>query len=204
MFAVRHPQTNIQLYEELANLPAADRHRVRAGYELAAKLFAGRFRGNGKPFVAHLVGTAAVLARHDTPLDVVLAGLLHAAYEQGNRSRRKTKKLLREAIGPEVEDLVARYSTYDWSRVPDRIEDGDRPIVLMRIANEVDECVDRGLLYAGPKKRREVADGLEGLATAARALGVPRLADEFETVFASNNDDPPEGYASERDWSFRP
>ena len=203
MFVLRHPQTNIQLYEQLADLTAAERQRVRAAYELAARLFAGAFRGNGKPFVAHLVGTAAVLAQHGAPLPVVLAGLLHAAYQQGNQRHRKTKKLLRETLGPEVEELVARYAAYDWSCVPDRIEDNDRPIVLMRIANEVDECVDRGLLYSGGGKRQEVAAGVGGFATAARAFGKPRLAEELEAVFATNDDDLPEGYTADRDWSFR-
>jgi len=34
---------------------------VKNSYELAMTLFTGRFRGSGKTFIAHLVGTASIL-----------------------------------------------------------------------------------------------------------------------------------------------
>lgn len=50
-------QTNLQLYNQLYDTrwSAADLAAARTVYELDVQLFAGRFRPNGKPFVAHLV-----------------------------------------------------------------------------------------------------------------------------------------------------
>ena len=186
-------QTNLQLYEQIAARPDAERLRVRAAYELATELFAGRYRGSGKPFVAHLVGTASVLAQHGAPLDVVLAGLLHAAYHQGEFGSgrpgmtvsRRTR--MRRALGAGAEELIARYTRYEWSRVPDRIAPDDRPVVLMRIANEVDECADRGLLYSGSGKRRSMAEHVARFTVAAKALGEAQLAEQLQAAFASNH-----------------
>ena len=74
-------QTNLALYQQLHDLgytpeKLAD---IREAYELATALFAGRFRPCGRPFTAHLVGTASVLAKLGAPAAVVAAGLLHAA-----------------------------------------------------------------------------------------------------------------------------
>ena len=82
----RYAQTNIQLFEQLrqGGMPEAERARVAAAYDLAARLFTGRFRCSGKTFLAHLVGTASVAARHGGSEPIVSAALLHAAYDQGD------------------------------------------------------------------------------------------------------------------------
>ena len=58
-------QTNLQLYNQIydAGWSAADLAAARTVYELDVQLFAGRFRPNGKPFVAHLVGVASLVER---------------------------------------------------------------------------------------------------------------------------------------------
>lgn len=201
-------QTNLQLYEQVAAFSDADRLRVRDAYDLATELFSGRYRGNGKPFVAHLVGTASVLARHGAALEVVLAGLLHAAYQQGEfgsgrfgmTPRRRQR--VRSVIGADAEALVARYTTYDWSRVPDNIDATDVPVVTMRIANELDECLDRGLLYAGAGKRQAVEDGVARFVSAARALHLSTLADELDAAASSNLGSLPDGLPASRNGSF--
>jgi hypothetical protein len=209
MSAMRFAQTNLQLYEQLASRPEADRVAVRKAYDFAARIFAGRYRGCGKPFVSHLVGTASILERHGAPLPVVLAGLLHAAYLQGEFDHghagltAATRKLLRDAVGVEAEDLVARYTEFDWSRIPDGLGEEDRPVVLMRIANELDECLDRGLLYVGEKKRKKVAASVGPCAAAARAIGLPALADELEAAYEENRGELPATLATARSGSFR-
>ena len=201
-------QTNLQLYEQLADRSDEERLRVRDAYELATELFAGRYRGCGKPFVAHLVGTASVLARHGAPIDVVVAGLLHAAYQQGEFGGGSPgitagrRERMRRVLGSGAEELVARYTEYDWSRVPDRIEGEDRLVVWMRIANEVDECVDRGLLYAGPEKRKSVGTGVARYAAAARAMDQPQLAEELQAAFAPNQGTQLEGLQALRNGSY--
>ena len=46
--------------------------------------FSAQYRGNGKPFIAHLVGTASLLVSRRAPLSQVLAALLHATYQAGD------------------------------------------------------------------------------------------------------------------------
>lgn len=190
-------QTNLQLYEQVATLPHADRIRIRHAYDLAAELFAGRYRGSGKPFVAHLVGTASVLARHGGSLDLVLAGLLHAAYEQGDFGalRRgmttRNRRRLRSVIGGDAEGLVARYTQFDWSQIPDEIAEPDRPVVTLRIANEIDECLDRGLLYAGARKRQTVQTGVARFVRAANIVQLPALGEELQAAAEANRGELP-------------
>src|SRR5262249_52556405 len=78
-------QTNLRPYEELreAGRPAEELLGARRAYDLAARLFAGQYRATGKPFVAHLVGVASIVARLGERQAVVVAALLHAAYDQG-------------------------------------------------------------------------------------------------------------------------
>src|SRR5687767_15961282 len=81
-----YAQTNLQLYTQLrrAGYTAEQLVPVRAGYDLAMQLFSASFRGSGKPLLAHLVGTASILAAIGQSRDIVLAGLLHAAYALGD------------------------------------------------------------------------------------------------------------------------
>ena len=115
-------------------------------------------------------------------------------------SRRRER--LRLVLGREAESLVARYTDYDWSRVPDQMEEGDRPVIWMRIANEVDDCSDRGLLYAGPRKRQSGEDRIARFAGAACELKMPKLAEELQAAFAHNQGTLPEGLRASRDGSF--
>ena len=78
-------QTNLQLNNQLAaaGFKVHEIQAVDLAYGAAIRLFTGRYRANGKPFSAHLVGTASILARHGASMDVIVAGLFHAAYLQG-------------------------------------------------------------------------------------------------------------------------
>ncbi|RFC36390.1 MAG: Glycosyltransferase, GT2 family [Candidatus Nitrotoga sp. LAW] len=49
-------------------------------YFIAQALVTGGYRSCGRPFINHLSGTASVLLRYDFRIEVVVAGLLHAAY----------------------------------------------------------------------------------------------------------------------------
>src|SRR4051812_50178326 len=71
-----YAQTNLQLYAQLRRAGAAEQDLalVRAGYDLAMHLCPASFRGSGKPLLAHLVGTASILAAMDQSARVVTAG----------------------------------------------------------------------------------------------------------------------------------
>jgi len=191
-----HPyaQTNLQLYRQLAadGCAAPDLGTVAAAYELGLRLFPGTYRGSGKPFLAHLVGTASVLAslRARTPL--VVTGLLHAVYTHGEFgngwrgiSDRKRAEV-RRAVGEEVEELIAAYTRLRWphgtaSVVRNRLDTltaVERDVLLVRLANELEDLLDLGILYHanGERRRARMHSDLPAAAALAEQLGFPALA----------------------------
>ena len=187
----------------------SQRVHVRSAYELAMELFAGRYRACGRPFVSHLVGTASVLARHGAEHELVVAGVLHAAYEHGDFGTGRTgalpdhRRRVRDVAGSRVEDLVARYHALDTDRVSAALDVADHPLVRMRVANEIDDCLDRGLLYSGEKRYALIAPRVERFAEAADDLGWHAMAAELREAFAQNRGSLPAGLSAQRFDSFR-
>jgi hypothetical protein len=187
-------QTNLRLYNQLhrAGYARADLLRVRDSYELATVLFAGQFRGSGKPFLAHLVGTASLLAGISAAPDVVVAGLMHAAYDFGEfgiASLTRRRRRIRQTIGEHAEALVWSYHTAPWSplEVPrlctsvSGLSEGERSVVLMRLANELEDNLDLAMHHCHPAKDayRHLHDQF---VTLARLLGYPDLAHAFLAI----------------------
>jgi (p)ppGpp synthase/HD superfamily hydrolase len=196
-----YAQTNLQLYAELraAKYSAADIDCIRAAYELAMVLFTGRYRGSGKPFLAHLVGTASILATMHVRAPIVAAGLLHAAYTQGDFGNGwsgpspEKRERLRVAVGAEVEDLIGRYTSLRWhTHTISEIHDGlealaprEREVLLVRLANELEDHLDLGVLYGADAGRRRdhVGASLILCVDMAKRLGFPQLADALDQAF---------------------
>ena len=148
-------QTHLQLFQQMrANgYSAAELARVAEAYQLATQLFANRFRPCGRPFVAHLVGTSAILAWLKSPINMVVAELLHAAYQEGDFSNSlegmtaRKRRMLRKAIGEEAESLVAAYTLGSRSLAGllasyarfNEMSPFERDILLMQLANELDD-----------------------------------------------------------------
>jgi hypothetical protein len=166
-----YAQTNVQLFNQLRSegYSKNERQRVLTAYELAMRLFTGLFLPSGKPFIDHLVGTASVLASLHVPVEVVTAGLIHAAYLHGDFGgaadgmSEDKRKQVRDAVGAAVEEYVARYDALHWSPdsmllVRDRVDDlgpVDCNVVLMRLANELEHQLDFGALYfAGTRHQK--------------------------------------------------
>src|SRR5262249_37947301 len=150
-------QTNLRLYEELrrAGRPPDELLAARRAYDLATRLFAGQYRATGKPFVAHLVGVASILARLDRRGPLIVAALLHPAYDQGifpgwRRAVTEAKRAaVRAVAGDEAEHLVFRYHHHDQA-------DGD--VVLLGLANDLEDLVDlAGAYCAKPYDQAERA-----------------------------------------------
>jgi (p)ppGpp synthase/HD superfamily hydrolase len=193
-------QTNLQLYRQLMDQHWDDEALglVASAYELALALFAVQVRPNGKPFICHLVGTASVAAGQCDRPEVTAASLLHAAYTlgdwgDGKRGRTPARRaVIERAVGTVAETLVAKYTTMPWgygatNDFLDRSADmsgEDRTLVLMRLANEVDEWADGGLQFStkGDFPRFQ-AENVKAVATLARALGYVQIGDYVERAF---------------------
>lgn len=158
--AQTYPQLAVQLSD--SELSSADLRLVRIAFETASMLFAGMERGSGKPFIDHVVGVASgVLIGGGGPSEIA-AGLLHAAYDQGDfgdgRSgvSERRRAVIRGAVGSEVEDLVHRYHALGWSpevarRCVLEVRDAtssERAVLLLRVANELDDVLDAGLVLS--------------------------------------------------------
>jgi (p)ppGpp synthase/HD superfamily hydrolase len=196
-----YAQTNLQLYNQMRQegYPADDLAVVHAAYDLATKLFTAAFRGSGKPLLAHTVGTASVLCAVRAKATLIAAGALHAAYifgEFGDGRRgwnARKRAVVRRAVGPEVEQLIADYHQLHWhkSTLPEiaarihTMDTAERNVLLIRLANELEDHLDLGVLYAGnaERRRQELRSCLYLSVRMSRDLGQPALADELQRVF---------------------
>ena len=180
----------------------ADQAFLAAAHRLAAELFSGQTRGPGKPFIEHLVATASILISCRAPVPIVAAGLLHAAYDQGDfgvgllgrHSSRKAEML--RVVGADVEDYVHRYHTLRWT--PDDIRSlettaGTLPartqrIVFIRLANELEEHLDCAIQFCANAEARLARMNSLGpsLVNVAAVLGQPDLASALGHVFVAN------------------
>lgn len=197
-------QSNTQLYGQLLSIGYCMKEvaRVRDAYVLAAKLFAGQLRPDGRPFVCHLVGVASILAMLEGAPDTIIAGLLHSAYTHGDfgfgrgQMTRKARDRLRAAFGPQIECLVAVYSRHPWnaSTVANWIENAEtldadaRQIVVIRLADTIEDALDHGLQLSAKTENPNRAISVESLVILAHALGHPRLGASLRHVLQEEDD----------------
>lgn len=193
-------QSNIQLYGQLQNCgySAAEIRDVARAYRLAQRLFAASFRGSGRPFLCHLVGTASILARDSVPVHEVTAGLLHAAYSAGlfpfdmhRKMSFRKRVMVREAVGTEAEELIAAYDALPWNhamlvKLAEHTRPAQQPVLKLRLANELDDLADNGLYYSGAAKRALIADpeSRRLLVLLASMAGMPALEAGMKTALA--------------------
>jgi len=195
------PQTNLQLLNQLrsAGYSPEDVAQIKVAYDFVAHQFAPWFRASGKPFIAHLVGTAGVLGACRARTPVVAAGLAHALYGLGELPggvpgmTPGMRAKVRWVLGIEAEDLVARYANFEWTaaglatlrdRLP-ALAPADRDVVLIRLANELDDHLDLAALYSGnaEARRRRIGAGLGVAVDIARDLGALELASSLDRAF---------------------
>jgi (p)ppGpp synthase/HD superfamily hydrolase len=216
-------QTNLQLYNQLRRERrcTADLVRVRAAYELAMPLFSAQFRASGKPFLAHLVGTASLLAWLQQPTTTVIAGLLHAAYEFGDFGDAASgitlarRQRVAGVVGAEAGDLIILYQQTSRATAMRAMREdlatqqsaSAANVLLIHLADTVEEYVDGGQQYAPEKARFYDAACRGGVAQETlagfAALGLQRFIPELAEVFqAASQDAPPAEMIDTRRASF--
>jgi hypothetical protein len=196
-------QTNLQLYRRMAALGYRedDLLRVARAYDLAVQLFADVYRGSRKPFVCHLIGTAALVAEERAPIDIVVACASHAAYEharwpdQAQGSTPDHRREVARVIGTEAEQIVFAYWHMNWNEhviaaLPTQassLDAAQRALAMMRIANAADEIADLGLrLSAKGSEPRYQSGNIAAMVEAARTLGLSVLAEFIRAAFDEN------------------
>lgn len=187
----RRAQTNLQLYGQLlaAGSGMQELIAVRDAYALAAKLFAGQLRPEGRPFVCHVVGVASLLAMFDAPPTTIVAGLLHSAYSHGDfgygkgRVTADAHNRVRAVVGDAIERVVADYAhqrwnasvVADWIANPGRVAAEERRIVMIRLADTLEDALDHGLQLSAKQENPNRDIAAESLVRVATALGFPAL-----------------------------
>jgi (p)ppGpp synthase/HD superfamily hydrolase len=198
----RFAQTNLQLMNQMRgnSYTTSEIGLAVRSYDLAVRLFTGLYRASGKTFLAHLVGTGSILADLQAPAPLLAAALIHAAYEIGDFGdgahgiSPQRRDLIRSAIGDEIERYVAAYSSLRWNEHTmrelhgklDSLSSLERNVLLIRLANEVEDYLDLGILYCGEEKRRQtnyLNDNGRILTEMAEGLGFAPLAAEMNAVF---------------------
>lgn len=197
-----YAQTNIQLYNQLIrdDCSPADLTLIRRAYELAVLLFTGLYRPCGKTFLDHVVGTASIVHETLGKPELTAAGLLHSAYSHGDfgfagriSARSRSKKII-DSVGSEVEAYVRMYTELPWNmhsarELPGRIDgmmQAEREVVLLRVANELEDHLNGGTLYcySAAKHKDKLQDRRELLSGLACTLGFTDLQHEIDRVFA--------------------
>jgi (p)ppGpp synthase/HD superfamily hydrolase len=185
-------QTNIQLFNQLRRdaYSDGDLNLVRHAYELAMVLFSGRFQPSGKSFIAHVVGTASILAWLRLPAPVVAAGLLHNAYGNGDfgdgrrGATRSRHRRIRETLGPAVEAYVAKFPALYWKREityvarhnPDKLSPIDHAVLFILFADHLEHLIDQDVLYYEDTAARFYIDHSIIAAEIAEKLGLSEFA----------------------------
>jgi len=196
-----YAQTKIQLFNQLrcGGYSNTELECILNTYELVIRLLTGRYRPSGKTSIAHAVGTASILSSLGVRPEVVAAGLLHAIYIHGDFGGRATgisdakRKRVRCAVGKEVEEFVARYESLRWTdQTISAIHDGlhelgpiDRDVILVRLANELEDNLDWGILYCSNADARRRGTQRMGhtMVGIAAELGFPGLSAELRQAF---------------------
>ena len=184
------PQTIVSLQEEAVARKWKAEHidRLWAAHELVVRLFSGRFRGSGRPFIDHLTGTAGLAIRHGGELDTVMAGFAHAAYAQGDFGLMRSgltprnRAEIRAELGVEAEALIAAYDPFDWSGLAERADPKEalvlshfeRQLFFLHLVNELDDSLDAPV-YSDEWCRENCARLASGQ-TFAEHLGYDTLA----------------------------
>ena len=195
-------QTNVQLYEQCIALGYSTENLalLRRGYEHARLWFGHMYRGCGRPFIAHLIGVASILAAHGAPLQLVIAGLLHSAYTHGNIGGQGTgitpekRQLVANAIHPNIEIWLYLYAIFDWNaadvagleRDIDRMSLSAAKTTLIRLANDLEENKSHSICYNNYPDL--LARWSPLYKTLARRFDMPELGLELEKISGSKHD----------------
>lgn len=168
-------------------------NRAWRTHDLMCELFSGRYRGSGRPTVNHLCGTAYLALRYGGSVDETLAGLAHAAYQQGDFGRASgttptNRAELRAVIGPQAEALVANYDSFGFhtfasQKTPADVEALDlqeRSILFLQTVNSVEDGAD---CHVYPEKWvRGFLDRMRAGVGFAEMLGYPDLARDVGAI----------------------
>jgi hypothetical protein len=100
---------------------------------------------------------------------------------------------VRAAVGSDIEDLVFRYTHFEWNArtIPalrarvSSLSEAEREVLVIRLANELEDHLDCGVLYCGngEQRRAYIRSPLNQSVDMARRVGEPELAEALDVAF---------------------
>lgn len=158
-FFIYPAQTNVELYAQAIarGYSRMECHRLGAAYLFALRQVFPLARGSGKPFIAHLVGTASLVLESGCPEDWVIGALLHALYQQripfhGGALSEDRRRLVVARFGAAVDDLVHGYTAAEsWNlrHCSDEFVAAERDVLTLRLADELEDLSGHALALHG-------------------------------------------------------
>jgi hypothetical protein len=198
MFAMTYPQLMNQAIR--AGFNEKDLTSLRKAYEFAECLFDGFYRAQRTPFINHLVRTASIVMNEKKDMDLAIASLLHAVYEIGQfsdgiegKETETHRTIVRAVAGASAEDLIYQYQKLPWhcvEGIPTHLKNLDlydsslRSVILIRLANELEDHLDLAMSYRGNYPYREFIElyGKQQIEM-ANGLGLSEIASQLEFNF---------------------
>lgn len=195
-------QTNLQLYNQLRAQGYSDEQLlvIHRAYEFLITIYPGYYQADGKPFTAHTVGVASILAYLKLPTDFIAAALLHNIYGNGDfgDGRRdiateRRRRIVRKAVGDRIEKLIERFPkcrigskiTLGILSHIDQFDEIDKKLIVIDLADYLEKYIDLGVCYWGDSQM--ISDAVnkrkQNLMTIASALGYPQLARMLNETF---------------------
>ncbi|MCU0755526.1 MAG: HD domain-containing protein [Xanthomonadales bacterium] len=143
------PQTVPQLYLQLHGQghDALTLTRVAVAATEIVHATVGMFRGSLKPFSAHLVGVAALVAEAGEAADVIVAALLHASCQdrvRGAASCAEVVARIAATHGAEVATLVAAYHAVEAGAELPAEDPRARAVAVLHLCDEIEDGLDLG------------------------------------------------------------
>jgi hypothetical protein len=181
MTAAELAQTRTALREQaLARGYSPDDARAfEAAGDFATLIFDSTYRADGRPFLNHVIGTASALVRYDFRREVVMAGLLHAAYT--HRPDWMAPAEIARVLGPTGPvDAIVRALPHAKTQLASGVVATDLTLhetwaLAIGAANEADMLLSGE--YRASGRPREIAPaGLALLADVLTLAGAPGLA----------------------------
>jgi hypothetical protein len=190
-FAQTWPQLVRQLCAQ--RWSGAEIANVKRCHGVGRALANGVYHRSGKPLIAHLIGTASILAAYGAPPLMVESALAHTAYEQpalAAEARHGGSSALIQRVGLNVDRVLRNFAGQDFGATAAPETEESRafyPVsaaqaLLLRVAKFIDDRLDGAAGLSGKPE-----DGAVLLAHARAVLpmlGFGALLDAFERAAA--------------------
>ena len=171
---------------------------IKQSYSFVLALFTDMCRGNEKPFICHLVGTASILADNQASPVVIAVGLLHATYAQGVFSDGSTgitknhQYIVKNKFGDEVEALLTEYTKFPWGETDIEsllVNHGTysnltKSLIFLRIANALEDHLDAGTCYNTKDMYRKKPQILFNISKLADRINKPSIGNQLLELYS--------------------